>query len=317
MQNLLNTLLSRWEIDPPIFHAPETARWTKEDWSFIEKHRLLRELEPAGSANCRDCSRRYEVEYICDRDGNQRGYIHCDDCGLEPVEPDRLKRWELDTPAMLQSVFSDLKLSLEVVESNCLWRVGRATWAGRSRRLWFVRSSPSHCSDAIDVLKRNPKAVVFAPTKEIAARWQDATNTFVHSLEDTTAIKTDRLVLDTDEIETRISDIGDGGQNPRKKQIKKRGDRLASAERIRNELIAHLRAANEHAYSLRELTGTPVLMKPPTQKMLASMTGLSNSTVSRCLGDNGIPELQFYWETAHDLDRIMTFKGPLERGGET
>lgn len=277
MQTLLNTLLSRWESATPFFQASETIRWKSEDWALIEKHQLLREIEPTGSASCSDCSRRYEVEYISERGGGLNGYIHCGDCGLERVEPGRLKRWEIDTSSMLRALFGDLDLKLTLDEQvpNCLWKVGRANWAGSSRRVWFVRSFPGHHRDAEEILKKNPKTIVFAPTKDGSDQWHDATGSLLIPLEGTTSFEAGKLLIDADEIEGLIGDAGLGSSEKKVRPIRKRAEMTAKIELLTNAVIEFLQSARDHAFTTLRATGTAELLPRPTQKKLGESVGLT------------------------------------------
>jgi len=128
LPNLLNTLLPRWDVDPPILSAEETTRWDDETRSFVHSHELLKEVTPADWADCQDCGRRCDVEYLQGAQGTMRCFTFCADCGLDEVPHDRLRRWEIDTSAMLQALFGDLKLSLDEQVPNCLWKI-RTLWA--------------------------------------------------------------------------------------------------------------------------------------------------------------------------------------------
>ncbi|WDI40537.1 hypothetical protein [Bremerella sp. P1] len=301
----------------PVFQASETIRWKSDDWAFVEQHKLLREIEPAGSANCSDCSRRYEVEYISDRAGNRNGYINCGDCGLERVDPDRLKQWEIDTNAMLRALFGGLKLSLEEQVPDYLWKVGRANWAGSSRRVWFVRSFPGHHRDAVEILKRNKKAIVFAPTQSGSTQWHEVAGSLVVPLDRVASTKAAKLVLNVEEIEGWVKDAWPTSKGSKNATPKRRGSRLNSIAKLRKALIEHVFNAREHAYSTKEITGTPRLLPRPQQKELAKQLDMTTSDVNRALKDDDAVELRIYWELALDVDQVMSFAGPITRGRKT
>ncbi|MHC2066132.1 hypothetical protein ACYFX5_01545 [Bremerella sp. T1] len=300
-----------------MFQALETIHWKSEDWAFVEKHQLLREIESAGSTNCSDCSRRYEVEYISERGGGLNGYINCEDCGLERVEPGRLKRWEIDTTAMLRAFFDGLKLSLDEQIPDCLWKVGRANWAGYSRHVWFVRSLPGDHSDAVEILKRNKKAIVFAPTQIGSTQWHEVAGSLVIPLDSIASIKAAKPVLNVEEIEGWVKDTCPASKESKNATPKRRGSRLNSIAKLRKALIEHVLNAREHAYSTKEITGTPRLLPRPQQKELAKQLDMTTSDVNRALKDDDAVELRIYWELALDVDQIMSFKGPITRGRKT
>lgn len=300
-----------------MFQALETIHWKSEDWAFVEQHKLLREIEPAGSANCSDCSSRHEVEYISAADGQMRGYIHCDECGREEVGSDRLKRWEIASEALLQAIFCELNLSLDVKSKDCLWHVGRATWAGSSRRIWFVRSFPGHHGDAVDILRKNPKAVVFAPTMTRSDQWREATGSLVIQLECVTEIKAGNVNLKIDEIEGLIdqSDLRSTGRKIG--PIRKRAVKTRKIEMLTKELIKFLRGARDHAFSTLDANGAAEQLPRPTKKKLGELAGLEPYDVTRCFDDALARELRLYWDMAVDLEQVMKFQGPISEGANS
>ncbi|GAA4440268.1 hypothetical protein [Bremerella cremea] len=292
-------------------------RWKSEDWAFVEQYQLLREIESAGSANCCDCSRRYEVEYISDRGGGLIGYINCGDCGLERVHPDRLKRWEIDTTAMLRAFFGGLNLALDEQVPNCLWKIGRANWAGYSRYVWFVRSFSSDQSDAVEILKRNKKAIVFAPNQSGSTRWHEVAGNLVIPLEGATWIEAGRLILDIEEIEGRIDQAGLGAKRKKIRPIRKRAVKTRKIEMLTKELIRFLRDARDHAFSTLDANGAAEQLPRPTRKELGELAGLEPYDVTRCFDDTTARELRLYWEVADDLEQIMKFRSPISSGAQT
>ncbi len=318
MPHLLSPLLSRWEIDPPAIGEPEAKRRLKDAFAVLLSGGLVRAISPTGAIDCPDCSRRCRVDYIADAAGKQRGYINCGDCGLAEVTADMLQRWEINTAAMLAAIFADAKLAIEPKAPPHLWQVGKANWAGRSRQIWFARAfRRGRCDVAVDILNRHKMAVVFAPTDAGAARWREAAGNLVIPLDAVVSINGDQLVLDIDDIEGRIIDAGMGLESPKKKRPKKRGERLADIEALRDAVIEHLRSARDHAYATKEQYGEPRLLPRPTQKTLGKMVGMNETKVSRCLKDEKADELRLYWEMTDNLDQIMKFKGPISGGRRT
>ena len=88
-------------------------------------------------------------------------------------------------------------------------------------------------------------------------------------------------------------------------------------ERLTKELQRHLLAARDHAKDCRVRTGTPRLLPRPTQAQLARQTGLTESAVSRCLKDPEAAVLRVLWETAGDLDAVVSWSGSLRALVET
>jgi len=277
---------------------------------------VLRPMTPASAADCNECGRRCRVEYVADTIGKQRSYINCGDCGLAEIDPDLLQRWEIDTRAMLAAIFRSGGLAIEERIVGQLWQVGKATWAGRSREVWFARTfRRGRVDSAVKLLRSRPKAIVFAPTEAGAQHWHEATGNLVVALDLAVALEAGTIRLDTEYVEGRIVDAGMGPDGVPKRPPKKRSPRTAKIESLKVELVRHLRAARDHAFFTKDETGTPELLPRPTQKDLGFRVGLSASDVSRCLSDEDAGELRLYWNVAADLDEIMRWHGGVKQRG--
>lgn len=310
----MQTILSRWEIDPPLIGAEEARGPLKPVFQSLLKLAVLRPTTPAGALVCTECGERRPVDYICDEVGGRHGLIHCQDCGVTRVPEDKLARWEIDTPALLAATFRGLDLSIQERVPGHLWQVGKARWAGHTREVWFARSFRSGTVAAVlQVLERRPKAILFAPTEAWADRWQEVMPNLTLALESTLSFAGE-FELDVAYVEGRIVDAGLGAAAPAVRRPKKRADRAANIEALKNELIQHLMAARDHAFAAKERTGEAKLLQRPSQKALGKRVGLSESDVSRCLNDDSARELNLYWETAQNLDQIMAFTGPVSTG---
>jgi hypothetical protein len=288
-------------------------------FDVLRERSIVRNTTSAGSVDCADCSRSCPVEYIADAAGGRRGYIHCPDCGVAEVQPEHLERWEIDTAAFLTAAFGCVNLSLQERAAGQLWRVGKATWAGRSRDVWFARAFRRNGSaKAIDALKGHAKAIVFAPTDNGAERWHAATANLVIGLESTLSLDEGSIVFDTDYVEGRIIDAGMGPDAGPKRRTKRRGGRAAKIELLKTEMISHLHAARDHAFWSSDETGSPTLLPRPTQKELGLRTGLTEADVSRCLNDPHARELRLYWEAAVELGQVMAWsKKPRQNDSTT
>lgn len=317
MRRLLSPVLSRWEIDPPLFGAEEVGGDLKPVFEALRERSLLRPATPAGSHTCCDCGERRRVDYLPRQCGGQTGYIHCR-CGVAPVPDKLLERWRIDDEALLAAAFQGINLAIEPQVTSRLWRVGKANWAGRSREVWFARCfRRAAAAEVREIMERRPKAILFAPTEAGADLWRRALDRLTISLESTLTFSGDGIVFDAAYVEGLLIDAGLGPAAPARRPPKKRGDRAANIEDLQKELIQHLIAARDHAFTTKKRTGAPKLLPRPTQKALAARVGLSESAVSRCLKDREARELRLYWEMADDLDQIMNFKGPINRGRRT
>jgi hypothetical protein len=66
-----------------------------------------------------------------------------------------------------------------------------------------------------------------------------------------------------------------------------------------------LRASRDHAFDTKARTGTPELLKRPTQAELARLAGVEDYDVTRCMKDPNGELLRFLWEALDDLDLVM------------
>lgn len=315
MSQLLRSILSRWEVDPPAIGADEAHGDLASIFETLREREILRPTTPAGSCTCSDCGERCRVEYIADTSGRMHGYIHCRDCSVAEVPAAALQRWLIDSPTFLSSVFCQLNLSVRQRVAGQLWHVGKANWVGRSREVWFARAfRRGHVADALKVLEGRRKSILFAPTEIGAERWRDATANFVIALESALAVVDGAIHLDIDYVEGRIVDAGMGPGAASPPRTKRRASRSANIELLKKAMIEHLLAARDHAYTTKKQTGQPGLLPRPLRKDLGALTGLKKDQVTKCFQDDDAAELNLYWETANDLDQIMRWKGPVRRG---
>src|SRR4051794_13614820 len=95
----LPLLLQRLAVEPPTFGGAEARRALGPALSLFVGRGLLREVVPAACAPCPECGPAHlgRVEY--GRRGGAavtEGYLVCPECGVSPVDPDDLRRWEVD-----------------------------------------------------------------------------------------------------------------------------------------------------------------------------------------------------------------------------
>ncbi len=100
-------------------------------------------------------------------------------------------------------------------------------------------------------------------------------------------------------------------ENPAQSQglkLRKRASRATAIDAIKHALREHLRAARDHAYSLREYGKGAKLLPRPTQQQLARQLRLSASSVSRAINDPSDKEITILWAAANDLEQVLQFK---------
>jgi hypothetical protein len=284
---------------------------------------FLRELEaagvlltapPAGSWDCTDCGSHCRLVYLDDVRGISRVYAACSRCGPVAIEPRQLDRFDIDTAALLTAIFESHRVSVEPIDPRGFWKVGRVTWAGQSREVWFVRGAdPEVNAKAESVLATHRRACLFTPTRDAAQTWTQRVPCIVVALEDVLDWTGDGLQLDEDVIASRFDDSSDPIEKP--KPPRKRSSRAAAIEALREELNAHILAAADHAFDTSERTGTPELLPKPTQAELAERIGVSPPTLGRCLTDKAAPELRILWEAADDVYEVMKWRKLATRRG--
>lgn len=207
----LTPILSRWELDPPVLCAREAYGELRYVFTVLREHAIVRQTTGAGSVDCADCSQSCQVRYIADASGEMQGYICCSDCGLARIPPHATERWKIDTGAFLAAAFAGVNGSVQERVAGQLWQVGKATWSGRSREVWFARTfRGGRVSDALKVLEGRPKAILFTPSETGAERWQDATENLVIALESTLFLDAMTIRFDNEYVESRIIDAGMG-----------------------------------------------------------------------------------------------------------
>lgn len=313
----LTLILQRLDNEPPLFFAEEVEEYLGNVLARLLHLGVLRETTPSGTAACRDCGYGYvgRVEFITStRTGRPHAYIPCPECGPVEVSPDRLRRWLVDVTGLLGALAAAAGIrgpTGEVVPGR-LWRIGRATWAQRSREIYFARHVHAPNRDTLVAeMSRRPKSLLFVPTEANVRNWGGATTNLVLALESVLTLGPDALTFDHSFVESRLSDAGLTGEVKTKRKPRKRGERAAKIEALKKELIQHLLAARDHARATADRSGTPKLLPRPAQKQLARLAGLTESDVSRCLADPEARELRLLWETAADLDRILSWSGPI------
>jgi hypothetical protein len=109
------------------------------------------------------------------------------------------------------------------------------------------------------------------------------------------------------------------GQKPRERKIalppekpvtshRKRSHRAAHIELLEKELVEHIKAARDYAWSEIDAGKAPQLLPRPLKIELANRVGIKKWTVCRCFNDPSAHQLRLLWEIADDLEQILRFK---------
>jgi hypothetical protein len=218
---------------------------------------------------------------------------------------DHLRRWEVYLPDFLDrlaGVGTITGPASEIVPLH-LWRLGKATWAGSSREVFLARNLDAENRPvAKEALGHHPKAVLLFPTEAGVQCWAGATTNPTVGLESVLCLRDGRLHFDYAHMEGRLRDAGVAGECKPKRPIPKRGTRATAIESLTRELEEHVRAARDHGEDSLQRTGTPQILRRPTQKELARRCGLSNSAVSRAIKDPTATNLHLLWDLAANRD---------------
>ena len=127
----------------------------------------------------------------------------------------------------------------------------------------------------------------------------------------------DTVIQDLERIKAKLqraadrqpAEIAPGKNAEQKKKAKgehregKRVPRAISIDDLKCEMENHLKDAKDHAFALKETGKAPELLPRPTMKALASMIGVSPSTVTRCFQDDVY--VRMLWRNLNDLDFVM------------
>ena len=309
MQNKLSQLFAQWEHDPPIISGTHAKGKLKDVFSIGQSLGLLIEEPSASSIDCPDCSRRCRVDYLRDASNTQQAFIHCRDCGSSRISPEMLQRWSIQTERVLASVFAGVTLSLAAKVAPYVWHVGKATWAGRSRQIWFARGFQREgCQAAVSLLRANSKAVVFTPTNRGAGLWHEATGNLVIPLELVTSLDSGTLMLDIEDIQARVEDVNAVDLGKRSPTKTKRSQRAANIESLTRVVIEFLRSARDYAFDTKEKNGVAQLLPRPAISHLCKQAGIKPHDFSRCIDDESARELKVYWGMTDSLEQIMSFR---------
>lgn len=303
----ISRIWPRLDSEPPVFFAEELAAGTRD---ALVGRGWLTEAARSGFAACPGCpeARVRRVEWYPDAvDGRLRGYVPCRECGPVEIDPETLRSWSLEVAAVLRDVWAaGGRGEPDDVLDGRLWLLGRATWAGRSREVWFARNALRATRPALTKeLVRRPKAVVLVPTEDAVRGWAGTIANPVFALATLVTDAGTGVAFDAGAVEAAFAPSG-SRVKPAPKRTK-RAERTAAIEKLVAELTRHLRDARTYARTAGGTAGGPAFLPRPTQKELAGRTGLTESDVSRCLNDESARLLKLLWETANDEYRVLDY----------
>jgi len=138
--------LRTWaEVPSPVLVADEAARLAPATMQDLRRMGFLAPAEPARAVGCQACETDHAewVESVTGRDGELHHFIVCPEKGRVEVSPQRLQHWAVDFTPLARALKEGLRAfgTLQAVIPGRLWRLGRASLAGRSHELWVVREA--------------------------------------------------------------------------------------------------------------------------------------------------------------------------------
>jgi hypothetical protein len=298
--------------DEPIVGYDSVVYWPEQDLQAYISWGLFVSAGRPVSLVCHECPEQSieDVVYTVDEEtGQTQGYLPCYFAGPVRVPDERLQQWRVDLPQLMRMAFAHMDRGGQLEEQirKRVWRMGKAKWAGTWWTVFFARRLFGR--DALKVIREagfTSRSVVFVPTVTPDPDVRgDIPSPFI-PLSLVLSWGPDGLRFDHDYVASQLEAIVAGSSKERTTARRpKRATRAAAIEALTREMEAHLRAARDHAYSTRDLTGTPTLLPRPTMDDLAKRLSVNRSTVKRCLDDETAYSLQYLWDLAADLDRIM------------
>lgn len=310
----LSLILQRLQIDPPDFYADEVKRLAAPHYAALCEFAILRPLPQSGHIDCGSCGERVQLAFVRDRaTGNQHGYMHCPNCGVDEVPADRTRRWRLDISRFLQllSESGGLEGEPKLLGTGAAWSLGRLRWQKQSVELLFICNTLN--PPALETIRRKTKAIALVPTLSIVNNLTASTGRTPLAVEGLISFHGSSIYFDREGLVASIQELGPGSGVRLPSRRRKRSDRAVKIEKLRDEMIVHVAAARDHAFAMQSLTGVPKLLPRPKQTELAKRVGISETDVSRCLSDPSANELRLLWNTAEDLDLVMSWTGGKRR----
>lgn len=290
----LHRVLRRWDREiQPIFSGAEVAEDIAERQTILGNDFFV-ETQAARECWCPECNDELaDLVFI-----NQKAFFTCPTCGILPADTEHLRRWTFHTQAFVARVAQliDASATAQTLIPDRLWLLGRYRRDTRSRNVLLAcgatRPDWSQLLQSITL----PARSIWLLGPLAAAR-----NSLPETLPLATIVRwTGGLELD----HAAFDDFFAEPDTPKKRPTAKRAGRSAAIEKLRKQLIEHLRAAREYARDTQD-QGEARLLPRPTQSHLATATGLTNAAISRCLSDPAARELQLLWRTAADLDAVL------------
>jgi len=282
--------------------------WPEGELARLVAARLLHPIESADRVHCMECWNLEEVHYMRNQ-GKTAAYVQCSRCGANQVPSEWLQQWQMSCDDLIRIVMEQLSPSgprNEVVRDR-IWCLGKVRLAQANRNIYFGRALDE--VDSWEVIQQAgiaSRSVLFTPALTPKADPRTDAKPIVIPLTNVLSWQGDDLHFDREFVEAEVADLTptDPVVSPQK-----RGSRLSLIERLTNEMSQHLLAARDYAFTEQSRTGEARLLPRPTKEILARQLSVHPSSVTRAFQDEKARDLNYLWELANDLERIMEFAG--------
>jgi hypothetical protein len=282
--------------DQALEHSPEEIH-------VLETHGLLRQMPNATTVDCLECGE-FEPVFYREIGGVPKIFSSCRRGGLQMIDRQRLRRWEISLVGLMDWLHESLQLAGTRVElaSGRIWRLGRLR-NGDRQGVMFVWGL--HRYDVVPLLSSHHwtgKTLLFVPAK-VPLDVRLPMSVGVIPLAEVVQAQGERLV-----IESALDQLAAGAKPITKAPLPpKRSRRTAMIEALTRCLLEHVRAAREHLLFLEDSGQELTALPRPTRRDLAKQLGTEEWNVGRCLNDPTANELRYLWELADDSERLRDY----------
>jgi len=297
------------------FTGGEVAAWPAGLRDTLIGAGILRRGLNARCVTCDSCQAGHveEVQAVPGPGGSVRFFIRCPENGRVFVPEERLHRWTADLAALAAATAQALRCAgkLQTLVAQRIWELGRLARGPTARNVVLARGLT--WPDARKVVLDSRKICIPSPPVVLTIGRVPSDDLWGNRVPSVIALD---QVLHLDGAVTARGEVLDFAlgvavaQPKRLRRKRQRPNRANTIDALTKVMHEHLKAARDHAYSLKQRGRAPELLPRPAEEDLAELVGVSPSTVNRCLNkDPNARQLQVYWQAALDLDQVMKYRG--------
>ncbi len=304
----------RLDLREAAFTGDEVATWPPAFRDALTRPGVLCRTSNATHIACDACDTGHveEVQQVEGPEGRRRFYLVCPENGRVQVDERRLLRWAVNFQTLATVVAEEVGCTgtVEMLKRDRIWVLGRLVRAAVARNVVMCRGLT--WEDGGQVVVASQRIRIASPPLVLAIG-RLPSDTFWGKQVPPVLGLNEVLALDG-----RISACLDAVDNvlgiqPAQPRVvrrkRRRASRAETIDALTKAMAEHLRAARDHAHSLKERDQVLTLLPRPTRSHLAGQVNVSPPTVGRCLTDPAARQLQVYWEMANVLEQVMRFKG--------